>query len=198
MRQTLRATWTTAILVLLIGSPVWAETYKVDPAHSTVEFRIRHMLSYVRGTFDEFEGTYVYGPNVLPAQWKVTASVNTASIDTRVADRDKHLRSPDFLDVEQFPAMTFTLTEVTDVTPTSAKLHGLLALHGVEKPVAFDLQIHGVVTDPQGKIRSAFTATTKINRQDFGVKWNKMLDTGQLLVGNDVEITLEVEGIAEQ
>ncbi len=187
---------------LLLGSlticpAAWATTYTVDSTHTTVEFKIRHLLVYVRGQFNEVEGTFDYDPEQ-PETWKVTATVPTAGIDTRVADRDTHLRSPDFFDAATFPTLSFVSTQVTDVTPTGAKLHGLLTIHGVERPVVFDLVIHGVVTDPWGKVRSAFTATTTINRKDFGLTWNKVLETGQLLVGEEVEIILEIEGIARE
>jgi polyisoprenoid-binding protein YceI len=114
-----------------------------------------------------------------------------------VEPRDKHLRSEDFFAVEQYPAITFRSTKVTEVTPTSAKLHGLLAIRGVEKPVVLDLAIHGEGKDPWGNIRSGFTATTTINRKEFGVNWNEVVETGQLLVGEEVEVILEVEGIAQ-
>jgi len=182
---------------LLAAPQAWATTYAIDPDHTTVGFKVRHILSYVTGTFDKVEGTFDYIPN-LPVQWKVSATIQAASIDTRVADRDKHLRSKDFLDAEQYPTLTFQSTGVTDATPTSAKLQGLLTIHGVEKPVVLGLTVHGVAKDPWGKTRAGATATTTINRKDFGVSWNKVLDTGQLLVGDDVEIVLEVEGIAQE
>lgn len=182
---------------LLLSADAWAATYTIDPDHSTVAFRIRHILSYIRGTFDRFEGRFTYAPEH-PEQWKAEAMIQAASIDTRVEQRDDHLRSPDFLDAAQFPAITFTSTQVTDATPTSATLHGLLTIHGVEKPVTLDLEIHGEAKDPWGNVRAAFTATTTINRKDFGLTWNKVLETGQLLVGEDVEITLEIEGIQQQ
>ena len=191
------------LLVAMVASGLfatpsaWATTYAVDPDHTTVGFRIRHILSYVRGTFDTVEGTFDYVPN-LPAQWKASATIQAASIDTRVAKRDTHLRSNDFLDVEQYPTVTFKSTGVTDATATGAKLQGVLTLHGVEKPVVLDLVIHGVAKDPWGKTRAAFTATTRVNRKDFGVSWNKLLETGQLLVGEEVDIILEVEGIAQE
>lgn len=133
-----------------------------------------------------------------PEQWKAEATIQAASIDTRVQDRDNHLRSKDFFDVEHYPTMTFKSTGVTDATTSSAKLHGLLSLHGVEEPVTLDVQIHGVAKDPWGKVRSGVTATTTLNRKEFGLTWNKVLETGQLLVGEDVEIVLEIEGIAQE
>lgn len=188
-------------VLVLVGSLVWAPaswatTYAVDKDHTTVGFKIRHLFSNVMGTFDQHEGTFVYVPGK-PEEWTVSATIQAASINTRVEPRDKHLRSADFFDVEQYPTITFKSTQVTEVTPTSAKLHGLLTIHGVEKPVVLDLEILGEGKDPWGNVRSGFTATTTINRKEFGLTWNTVVETGQLLVGEDVEITLEVEGIAQ-
>lgn len=182
--------------MLLVAPPAWATTYAIDQAHTTVSFRIRHLFSYVQGTFNEFEGTFEYVPGQ-PGQWKAQAVIQAASIDTRVEKRDAHLRSKDFFDVEHSPTITFTSTGVTDATETGAKLQGLLAIHGVEQPVTLDLAIHGEGKDPWGNVRSGFTATTTIDRKAFGLTWNEALETGQLLVGEEVEITLEVEGIAK-
>lgn len=181
----------------LWASPVQAASYTVDSDHTTVSFKIRHLLSYVPGRFNQFEGNYIYDPDK-PETWKATMTAQAASIDTNVAARDKHLRSADFFNVEKFPTLSFTSTEVTDVTPTGAKLHGLLTLHGVEKPVVFDLEMHGTAKDPWGNRLSSFTATAVINRKDFGLTWNQALETGQLLVGEEVQITLEVEGILQE
>ena len=188
--------WITAIafgLALVCGTPAWAATYALDADHSTVSFKIRHLFSKVQGTFDEFEGTFDYEPGK-PELWKAQATVQAASINTRVKKRDDHLRSKDFFEAETYPTLTFTSTKVTDVTETSAKLHGLLKMHGVEKPVVLDVQVLGVGKDPWGNTRAGFTATTRINRKDFGVTWNKAVEAGQLL-GDDVDITIEVEGI---
>ena len=171
-----------------------AATYALDADHTTVEFKIRHLFSYVRGTFDQFEGTIEYDP-AHPETWKTTATIQAASIDTRVAERDKHLRSKDFFEVETYPTLTFASTSVTDATATGAKLQGNLTLHGVTKPVVLDVEIHGVGKDPWGNTRAGFTATTTINRKDFGLTWNKAVEAGQLLVGEEVQITLEVEGL---
>ena len=182
--------------LLWCGAPLcWATNYTIDPDHSTVSFKIRHLFSNVTGTFNTFEGAFDYVPGE-PDQWKANAVIQTSSIDTAVEKRDTHLRSADFFEVTAYPTMTFTSTEVAEATATSAKLHGLLMLHGVERPVALDLAIHGEGKDPWGNVRSGFTATTRINRKDFGLSWNQVLETGQLLVGEDVEITIEVEGVA--
>lgn len=187
-----------ALLGALVVCPVaWATTYTVDPDHTTVEFKIRHLFAYVRGTFNEFEGTFDYVPDH-PEEWKTSGSIKVASIDTRVLQRDNHLRSKDFFEVDTYPAITFKSTGVTDVTETSAKLNGLLTIHGVSKLVVLDVTIHGVAKDPWGNVRAGATATTTINRKDFGLTWNQALETGQLLVGDEVEITVEVEGIAKK
>ena len=179
----------------LVAPAAWATTYTIDPEHSTVAFRIRHLFSNVAGSFDQYEGTFVYTPGQ-PDAWRVSATIHTASIDTKVEARDKHLRSKDFFEVAQYPTITFTSTGVTDVTPTTAKLQGLLNLHGVEQPVVLDVEIHGEGKDPWGNMRSGFTARTRLNRKDFGITWNKIGEAGQLL-GDDVEIILEVEGLAQ-
>lgn len=184
------------IAALLVSPPAWAAAYKVDPDHTTVEFRIRHLFSYVRGTFRELKGTFDYEPGK-PDSWKAEASIQAASIDTRVTQRDNHLRSKDFFEVETYPTIEFKTTGVTDATPTGAKVHGLLTIHGVQKPVVLDVAIHGVAKDPWGNVRAGLTATTTINRKEFGLNWNQVLETGQFLVGEEVEITVEVEGIAQ-
>ena len=183
-------------LVLCSAPPVWATTYAIDKDHTTASFKIRHLFSKVEGTFNEFEGTFDYVPGQ-PEQWKAQATIQAASIDTRVAQRDEHLRGPEFFDVKTYPTLTFASTKVTDATATSANVEGLLTIHGVEKPVVLKVEIHGEGKDPWGNVRSGFTATTTINRKDFGLTWNKAVETGQLLVGDEVEITLEVEGLVK-
>ena len=183
-------------LVLGQAPAVWATTYAIDPDHTTVSFKIRHLFSKVEGTFDQLEGQFDYVPGH-PEQWKAAATIQATSINTRVAPRDKHLRSADFFDVGKYPTIAFTSTQVTEATEMSAKLHGLLMIHGVQKPVVLDLAVHGEGKDPWGNVRSGFTATTRINRKDFGLTWNQAVETGQLLVGDDVDITLEVEGLVK-
>ncbi len=196
MKKLVQALALTVFSIFVFNTSVFAATYKIDSDHSTVGFKIHHLLSYVQGRFNQFEGSFDYDP-AKPDAWKAEAVIRAASIDTNVAARDKHLRSADFFDAEKFPTLHFKSTEVTDVTPTSAKLHGLLTIHGVEKPAVLDLEIHGVLQDPWGNVKAGFTATTKINRKDFGLTWNKALEAGQLLVGEEVLITLEIEGIQE-
>ena len=183
-------------ILLWCASPVWAARSAIDPDHRSVEFKIRHLLSYVKGTLNAFEGQFEYDPDD-PDDWKAEATIHVGSIDTRVEKRDEHLRSKDFFDVAKYPTMAFRSTKVSDVAPTSAKLHGLLTIHGVEKPVVLDVTIHGVAKDPWGNVRAGFTATTTVNRKDFGIIWNQVMETGQVLVGEDVEIMIEVEGIEQ-
>ncbi len=197
MRQ--RQQWRVGLVLagLLVWAPsVYATTYSIDKDHTTVSFKIRHLFSKVQGTFNDFSGTFTYVPGQ-PDQWQTEATIQTTSIDTGVEPRDNHLRSPDFFDVKQYPTVTFKSTSVTDATETHAKLHGLLTIRGVEKPVVLDLDIHGEGKDPWGNLRSGFTATTQINRKDFGLTWNKAVESGQLLVGEEVDIILEVEGLAK-
>ncbi len=183
--------------VVLSSQAVFAATYTVDPDHTSVSFKVRHMLTNVQGQFKTFEGSFVYDP-AKPETWNVKGAIQTASIDTNVAERDKHLRSPDFFDVEKYPTISFISTGVTDVTPTSAKMQGFLTIKGVEKPVVLDTEILGVAKDPWGNVSASFTATAKINRKDFGLTWNEVLETGQLLVGEEVWITLEVSGLLKE
>ena len=189
--------WLVVAASLVCAPPVWATTYTIDKDHTTIGFKIRHLFSNVKGTFDQLDGTFVYVPDK-PDQWTAAATIQAASINTRVEKRDNHLRSPDFFEVEKYPTITFKSTGVTDATPTGAKLHGLLAIHGVEKPVVLDLEIHGEGKDPWGNQRSGVTATARINRKEFGLNWNQALETGGVLVGDDVDIILEIEGLAKE
>jgi len=196
MRQAL--SFIVLLFSLLVTPSVFAEpgTYILDQDHTTVEFKIRHVFSWVKGTFNEFEGSFVYDPED-PSAWTTEVTIQAASIDTRVVQRDKHLRSADFFDAEKYPTLTFKSTQVTDVAEGGAKLHGLLNIHGGEKEVVFDLEIHGVGPDAWGNTLAGFTATTKINRKDFGLNWNEVLETGRLLVGEEVKLTIEVEGMLQ-
>ena len=174
-----------------------ATTYKVDLDHSTVSFKIRHLFSQVHGNFREFEGTIQYDP-AKPEDSKVEGKVKADSIDTNVPQRDKHLKSQDFFETVKYPELTFKSTKFTKTSDNAGQLEGLLNIHGVEKPVTFDVELHGEGKDPWGNVRAGFSANTKINRKDFGLTWNKTLETGGALVGDDVDITLDIEGLAEE
>lgn len=184
------------IFLILMSTTVsfaQAAEYELDPAHTAVTFKIRHLLSNVNGTFDKVEGNFSYTPDK-PEDWKVEAKIQTDSINTRHEQRDNHLKAADFFDVTHYPEMTFKSTKVTDYKNNHAKLHGILNLHGVEKEVVLDLEILGLEKDPWGNELAGFSATTVINRKDFGLTWNQVAESGKLLVGEEVQITIDVEG----
>ena len=164
-----------------------AGTWNIDASHSELGFTARHlMVTKVRGKFNEFEGTAKVGDDVTASQ--VTAVVQLASVDTGSADRDAHLKSADFFDVENNPTMSFTSTEVSEDT-----LKGDLTIKGVTKPVEFDLEFNGLATDPWGNQKAGFEATTEINRKDFGLEWNVALEGGGVLVSEKIKINLDVQ-----
>lgn len=169
-------------------------TYEIDKVHSSILFKIRHMLSKTTGQFQQFGGTVTVDPDKRDSV-EVSAAIVAGSVDTDDAKRDQHLRGADFFDVEKFPQITFTGGKLTDVNAdrTKGKVEGMLTLHGVTKPVVLDVEWLGVATDPWGNTKAAFSATTKINRKDFGMVWNKTLDAGGYLIGEEVEIELNIE-----
>ncbi len=168
-------------------------TYKIDPAHSSAHFVVRHMMiTNVRGSFASVQGTVVYDPEN-PADSSVEAVIDAASIKTNEEQRDAHLRSPDFLHAEQFPTITFKSKKVERLNEDEAKVTGDLTIHGVTREVV--LKVDGPTPetkDPFGNIRSGASATTRIKRSDFGLTWNAALETGGFLVGDEVKIELEV------
>lgn len=172
-----------------------AATYDIDAAHSAVTFKVAHMaISKVSGRFEKFSGTIEYTPGETRS-WKTEAVIETASVSTGVEARDAHLRGPDFFDAEKFPKMTFKSLKVSGYKNMKGKLHGELTLHGVTRPIVLEVEGGGPAVDPWGNERMAATAVTTINRKDFGLGWNKVLETGGLLVGEKVEITLEIEAV---
>ena len=181
-------------VVLALGSvPALADAWTVDATHSTVGFHVRHMMvSNVKGTFDKFTAT-VDGDPADPASAKISATIDVASVNTREPKRDEHLRAADFFDAAKFPQMTFASTKVEKVSATKAKVTGNLTLRGVTKPVVLDVEYTAPVKSPWGQTVVGATATGRINRQDFGVSFSKTLETGGLLVGDEVTIQLELE-----
>ena len=171
-------------------------TWQIDPQHSSAQFAVRHLgLSTVRGAFSKLSGTMVRDDqDITNSSVEVTIDVNT--VDTREPDRDKDLRSERFFDVAHFPTMTFKSKKVEQVAPGKLRLTGELTIRGTSREVTLDVDgPTAAVKDPWGNQRLAATATTKINRQDYGVKWNAKLDNGGVVVGDDVNITLDVEMI---
>lgn len=162
-------------------------TWNIDPAHSALGFQVRHMMvSKVRGKFDEFDATLTVGDTLETTS--VNAEVQMASINTGVADRDNHLRTNDFFEVETHPTMTFKSTKVTET-----ELTGDLTIKNVTKPVTFDVDFGGVGPDPYGNTRAGFEATVEINRKEFGVDIEMPLQGGGVVVGDKVKITLDLE-----
>ena len=172
-------------------------TWSIDPAHSHVEFAVRHlMISTVKGRFGVVTGT-VKTDEADPAKGEVEVSIDAASIDTREAQRDAHLKSADFFDVEQFPTITFRGNRISDVSGDRFKLTGDLTIHGVTRPVTLDVTSEGRGKDPWGGDRAGFSATTKIKRSDFGLTWNQVLETGGIAVGDEIKISLDIEAIKQ-
>jgi polyisoprenoid-binding protein YceI len=168
-------------------------TWVLDPAHTTIGFTVKHLMAAkVRGSFKSFSGTIEVGDT--PASSSVSVSIEAASIDTGAVDRDNHLRSADFLKVEQFPTLTFTSTVVSERGDGSYQVTGDLAIRDVTKPVTLDLAFGGLMNDPWGNSKAIFSATTKINREVWGLTWNAPLEAGGWLVGK--EITIEIEAQA--
>jgi polyisoprenoid-binding protein YceI len=169
-------------------------TWKIDPIHSVAEFKVKHMMiSNVKGRFSAVTGVLNLDESD-ETKSKVEATIDAASIDTRDAQRDAHLKSPDFLDVEQFPTLAFKSISVKRAGDGELKVAGELTIHGVIRNVVFDVE--GPTApgkDPWGNTRIGLSATTKINRKDFGLTWNAALETGGILVGDDVTLTLDVQ-----
>ena len=170
-------------------------TWKIDPVHSLAEFKVRHMMiTHVKGHFTAVSGELVVDENDI-AKSRIQASVDAASINTRDAQRDAHLKSADFFDVEKYPTLTFRSTRITR-SDGNLEAAGELTIHGVTREVVFDVEGPTPPTkDPWGNLRIGLSATTKISRKDFGLTWNASLETGGMLVGDEVTITLEVEFI---
>jgi polyisoprenoid-binding protein YceI len=171
-----------------------SSTWQIDPNHSAAQFAVRHLaISTVRGAFTKVTGTVQLDSQDI-SKSSVEVTIDAASVDTRVADRDKDLRSDHFFDVAKYPTITFKSTKVEQVEPGKLKVTGDLTIHGVTKPVVLDVEgPTAPVKDPWGNQRAAVNATTKINRQDFGVKWNATMDGGGVVVGDDVAITIDAE-----
>lgn len=172
-----------------------AGTYEIDPSHSVVEFVVRHLgLAKVRGRFNEFTGTIQISDD--PGASQVHVTIDAASIDTRDAKRDEHLRSPDFLDAATYPSLEFHSTAVRRMGD-DWQVDGDLTIRGVTRPVTLDLEFEGAAKDPWGMSRIGCSAVTEVNREDFGLTWNQALETGGFLVGKQVRIELSVEAVRQ-
>ena len=171
------------------------DTWKIDTAHSSVTFSARHMVvAKVHGAFKAWTGTLDLDTSDLTKS-KVDVTIDTASIDTRDEKRDGHLKSADFLDVEKYPTMHFKSKRVEKSGADTLKVIGDLALHGVTREVTLNVEYGGRAKDPWGGERAGFTAQTKIERKEFGLQWNVALETGGVLVGDSIDVNIEIEAI---
>ena len=184
------------ILTLLLTIPhiSFADNWKIDPAHTAVEFKIKHlMISWVKGTFTDVQGAVVFD-EAEPEKAAVNVQIATASVDTGNKKRDDHLRSPDFFDVASYPVMSFVSKKVTLANGIPTEIIGDLTLHGETRAVTLDVEeFSPTIIDPWGNTRRGASASTTINRKDFGLTWNKALEAGGVVVGEEVRISLEVE-----
>ncbi len=179
-----------AAFSFLAVSSVRAEVYGFDKAHSQIGFAVRHILSPVHGEFKDYDGTIHFDPKK-PEDARINVTIQTASISTDNEMRDHHLQSPDFFDAATYPTITFKSTKVTTVSDNKYSVEGNLTMHGVTKSVTLDVDYMGADV-MMGAPIAGFSATTKIDRRDFGLTWNKTLESGNVMVGNDVTITLDI------
>ena len=173
-------------------------TWSIDPVHTTAEFKVKHMMiTNVTGQFSAVTGVLKIDEEDVTNS-HVEATIDVSSINTRNADRDTHLKSADFFDVDQFPTLSFVSTEITRKVEGELALEGELTIRGVTRKVVFEVEgPSGPHTDPWGNTRVGFSATTRINRKDFGLTWNAALEAGGVLVGDQVTLTLEVQAIRQ-
>jgi len=192
----MKRTITVMIGLLVLALPVfaYAVTWEMDPAHSSFQFKVRHLtVSNVGGNFSKSRGVVMIDDKEI-TQLKVEVTIDAASVNTGHAQRDEHLRGPDFFDVAKHPTVTFVSKKVIKADAGRLKVTGDLTLHGMTREITVDVEgPTAEVKDPSGNFRRGATATTKINRKDFGLTWNKVMDSGGLVVGDEVSIYLEVE-----
>ncbi len=182
------------ILLVMIPHFALATTWKIDPVHTTVEFKVRHlMISWVKGVFTDVNGTAVINESDLSGS-NLKIQVGTTSINTNNTKRDNHLRSPDFFDTVTYPVMTFVSKKVIVTNGQLDRIIGDLTIRNVTREVTLEVEdFSQTVIDPWGNTRRGASATTKINRKDYGLTWNKALETGGVVVGDEIRISLEVE-----
>jgi polyisoprenoid-binding protein YceI len=171
-------------------------TYKIDKSHSEAIFQVRHLVTKVRGRFTDFEGAIDFN-DANPEQSSVHFTINATSIDTAEPDRDKHLRSADFFDIEQHPQITFRSKRIAKRGSETYDVTGDLTIHGVTKEVVLPVAHLGKAKDPWGNDRIGFEAETTLNRKDYGLTWNAALETGGFLVGDEVKISLQIQAIGQ-
>jgi len=199
MKNWISRTLIALALVIAVPLAASADIWQIDPTHSTVGFTVRHMtISSVGGQFDKFAGTITAKGND-PASVSIDVTIDTASIDTRSADRDADLKSANFLDVAKYPTMTFKSKKIEAAGTGKWNVVGDLTLHGVTREVT--LAVEGPtapIKDPWGNTRAGASATTKISRKAFGLTWNKMIEAGGAVVGDEVSVSIDVEAVKQK
>ena len=186
-----------AAAVLAVSPLAAADTYSVDKNHSDVSFQIRHFASKVRGRFGDFEGT-VQADAAKPELSSVVFTIKTPSIDTGNGDRDKHLRSADFFDADRCSEITFKSSKITPTGKDKYDVAGTLTMRCVSKDVTLPVTYLGTAKDPRGTERASFELLTKLNRKDYGINWNKALDSGGFMLSDDVDITINLETVKKK
>jgi len=174
-----------------------ADTFTLDPAHSNVGFKIRHLVSYVTGRFTDFKAT-IELDTADPTKSSVTFGIAAASIDTAEPKRDAHLKSPDFFDTAKFPEMTFASTKIAKGSGSTYQVTGNFTLRGVTKEITIPVEFMGTVKDPRGSDRAGFSTSFTLDRKDYGIVWNRALDAGGALLGNDVTVSINLEAVKAQ
>lgn len=185
-------TTTTATATTPAAGTAAVQTYVIDRTHSEVLFRVRHLLSRVGGQFRDFSGTIAFDPGNIDAS-SVEVAIKAASIDTAVADRDTHLKSDDFFATETYPDITFKSDRVVSTGENAFTVAGTLTIRGTSKNIELPVSYLGAAKDPWGNEKLGFEASIRLNRKDFGLTWNAALETGGFLVGDDVDVTLNVQ-----
>jgi polyisoprenoid-binding protein YceI len=183
--------------LVIAATPLFAaDRFKIDKAHSEANFRIRHMMSSVTGSFNDFSGA-ISIDREKPAASSVEFTINTASIDTDNENRDKHLKSADFFEVEKYPQITFKSTRIAPAGTDKYNVTGNLSIHGVTKEVTLPVTVLGFGKDPWGNERVGFEIETTLNRKDYGLNWNKALDQGGFLLADEVKVMIALEAVKE-
>jgi len=187
-----------AVAAVAFAAPALAaDSYAIDAAHSNVTFEIRHLMSKVTGTFDDFNGNFVIDWNN-PDASTVEFTIKAASINTRNEKRDEHLRSPDFFDVANHPDISFKGSEITKVDGNTYHVRGTLTMRGVSKDVTLPVTYLGEVVDPWGNTKAGFEVETELDRKEYGIVWNKTLDAGGMILGDDVEVEIDLQMAKKQ
>jgi polyisoprenoid-binding protein YceI len=195
MKQILK--WFVVLMAALAGSAYAIDIYQIDPAHTTIGFSITHLvINTVHGRFKDFTGSITLDPDASNAVVEASDTIQAKSIDTGVEKRDNHLRSGDFFDVEKFPAITFTSKRV-EKQGSQPVLVGDFTMHGVTKELSLPVTVKGPIKDPMGKTRIGIALNTTLNRKDYGISWNKSLDAGGLMLGDDVAIQIDAEAVKQ-